>query len=356
MPLRFHWRLPHGGETSGATRAAQAARTAIALPDLEAQVNFCRRAEACGIDSVLTDFGFAKPDPILLAAALGAATERIKFIVAYRSGLVCPAAFVQQVNTLSALTGGRVSLNVVAGYSPREQRSYGDFLPHDERYERTDEFLHVCRAFWAGGEVDFAGKYYRVEGGRLHTPFVSPERDFPEILVAGSSLAARRLAVRRGTCWMRLADAPERIREETPCVTGRGLNVGLRLSVIVRETRAEAVGAAHSLVERAGGASGEDEFVRTTDSVSFRAAYELAGTEWITPVLWAGAVRAYGPPALALVGTPAEVAEALMEYASAGVSQFILSGWPKLDEMQRFAAEVLPLVRRMERAAGPRYE
>jgi alkanesulfonate monooxygenase len=151
---------------------------------------------------------------------------------------------------------------------------------------------------------------------------------------------------------MRLADAPEKLREETQGVTERGLSVGLRLSVIVRATRAEAVRAAHSLLERAGGASGEDEFVRTTDSVSFRAAYELAGTEWITPVLWAGAVRAYGPPALALVGTPADVAGAIMEYASVGVSQFILSGWPKLEEMQRFNAEVLPLVGHAERAAA----
>lgn len=351
MPLRFHWRLPHGGETSGASRAAQAVRTAIALPDPEAQINFCRRAEECGIDSLLTDFGFAKPDPLLLAGSLGMATERIRFIVAYRSGLICPAAFVQQVNTLSALIGGRVSLNVVAGYSPREQRSYGDFLPHDERYERTDEFLSICRAFWLGGEVNFAGKYYRVEAGRLHTPFLSAERDFPEILVAGSSPAARRLAVRRGTCWMRLADAPSKIREEALRVSEEGLDVGLRLSVIVRASREEAVRAARALVEKAAGASGEDEFVRSTDSVSFRAAYELAETEWITPVLWAGAVRTYGPPALALVGTPADVADAIMEYASAGVSQFILSGWPKLDEMLRFSAEVLPLVREREVAA-----
>ena len=57
---------------------------------------------------------------------------------------------VQQINTLSVLTRGRVSLNIVAGHTPHEQRYYGDFLAHDERYERTDEFLTICRRFWGG--------------------------------------------------------------------------------------------------------------------------------------------------------------------------------------------------------------
>jgi alkanesulfonate monooxygenase len=350
MPLRFHWRLPHGGETSGATRAAQT-QIAVALPDLEGQINFCRRAEECGIDSLLTDFGFAKPDPILLAAALGMATERIKFIVAYRSGLICPTTFVQQLNTLSSLIGGRFSLNIVAGYSPQEQHSYGDFLPHDERYERTEEFLSICHAFWKReGEVQFGGKYYRVEGGKLGTPFVSAERAAPEIYIAGGSTAARGLALRRGTCWMRLADAPAKLRDETLTVSKQGIDVGLRMSVIVRPTRAEAVSVALSLVASAADVYHEGGFVRSTDSVSIKATYELAETEWLTPCLWAGAVRTHGATALALVGTPEEVAGAIMEYREIGVSQFILSGWPKLDEMIRFSRHVLPLVRKAERA------
>ena len=133
MNMRFHWRLPLGGEISGLTRAAISARVTTGLPDLDVQTEFCRRAEECGIDSLLIDFGSSKPDSILLAAALGMATQKIKLIVAYRSGLASPTAFVQQLNTLSALIDGRFSLNIVAGYSPEEQRAYGDFLDHDER-------------------------------------------------------------------------------------------------------------------------------------------------------------------------------------------------------------------------------
>jgi glycosyltransferase involved in cell wall biosynthesis len=116
MSLTFHWRLPQGGDTGGgATRAMQATRAETALPDLPAQLDFCRQAEQCGIDSVLVDLNVAKPDPIALATALAVRTQRVKFIIAARSGLLSPTLFVQQINTLSTLSNGRVSLNVVAG-------------------------------------------------------------------------------------------------------------------------------------------------------------------------------------------------------------------------------------------------
>src|SRR5215510_655346 len=107
-----------------------------------------------------------------------------------------PATFVQQVNTLSGLIGGRIALNIVAGSSTAEQRGYGDFLEHDERYDRAYEFLTICQAFWRNdGEVTFDGKYWRIEGGRLLTPFVAPDRQSPEIYVAGHSEQAQQLAL-----------------------------------------------------------------------------------------------------------------------------------------------------------------
>ncbi|MBC7910170.1 MAG: LLM class flavin-dependent oxidoreductase [Pyrinomonadaceae bacterium] len=350
MSLKFHWRLPHGGETLGDTRAGFN-RASLGLPDLQAQIAFCRQAEQCGIDSLLTDFGYAKPDPILLATALGLATEKIKFIIAYRSGLLSPATFVQQLNTLSALINGRFSLNIVAGYSPPEQRSYGDFLAHDERYDRTDEYLSICHAFWKSkGEVNFAGKHYKIENGSLHTPFVSGDRAAPEIFIAGSSLPAQRLALRQGTCWLRFADTPESVAADTLAISRQGIAVGLRLSVITRETRQEALSAAYSLIANMEVKGSEKEFIQRSDSFSMKATYELAEDEWLKPYLWTGAIRYVGATAIALVGTPEEIASAIMEYKAAGVSQFILSGWPKLDEMIRFGRDVLPLVRMQERA------
>jgi alkanesulfonate monooxygenase len=100
--------LTQGGEKPNASRASNQNSPETGLPDIKSQVEFCRSAEACGIDSLLVAFGYYMPDPILLSAALGLATERIKLMIAYRSGVASPVQFVQQLNTLSALICGRV--------------------------------------------------------------------------------------------------------------------------------------------------------------------------------------------------------------------------------------------------------
>lgn len=351
-PLRFHWRLPYAGETSAIVMADQRSAQSIGLPDPERQIEFCKQAEDCGIDSLLVDFGFAKPDPMLLAAILGQAAQKIKFILAYRSGLFSPTMFVQQINTLSALIKGRILLNIVAGYSPEEQRAYGDFLSHDERYERTEEFLAICRAFWeSNGEVNYSGKHYKIEKGSLKTPFISPDRTFPEIIVGGGSSAAQQLATKQGTCWMQLADTPEKIRGAGSAVLDQGIEMGIRVCLIARPTREEALEAAQGLI--AGNdynrkLTGNKDFFSKTDSVSFKKAYELGDAEWLTPSLWTGAIRMQGPTAIALVGSSKEIASAILEYKSIGVSQFIFAGWPKLEEMLFFGREVLPVIRQKE--------
>ena len=125
------------------------------------------------------------------------------------------------------------------------------------------------------------------------------------------------------------------------------------MSIVCRPTREQALLAAQALVATATADEHprETKFVHASDSVSIRTTFELAADEWLTPTLWTGAVRTHGAPAMALVGSPREVAAALLEFGQAGVSHFILSGWPKLDEMERFGTMVLPLIRAGELAA-----
>src|SRR5437773_2048398 len=98
MPLRFHWRLVQGGEGSRLTRAKELRIRETALPDFDSQLEYCLRAEESGIDSVLVDLNFAKPDPITLSMALGTATTKLTFLIAARSGLLSPTLFTQQIN------------------------------------------------------------------------------------------------------------------------------------------------------------------------------------------------------------------------------------------------------------------
>jgi alkanesulfonate monooxygenase len=357
MNLRFHWMLPKGGEV-GMKTAQETSRvlttkstSPAALPDMEDWVRFARSAEEAGIESVLLSFSRYEPDTIFVACAVGRATAKLKFIVAYRSGLMQPTTFVQQINTLSALIGGRVALNIVAGSSTVEQRGYGDFLEHDERYARADEFLAVCRSFWRDeAEVDFDGKYFRVERGKLYTPFVAPDRTTPEIYVSGHSEQAQQLALSRGSCWLRLIDTPEKLSPLVTRFRERGVEVCLRLCVICRRTREEAISAAVSLLPDDDIGKQERGILSRSDSQTLKQALAAADdVGWLNQNLWAGLVPYYGSSAMTLLGSPEELAETFLEYKRIGVSQFIISGWPKLDEMLIFGRDVMPLIRDAER-------
>jgi len=357
MNLRFHWMLPKGGEVAMKT-AQETSRvlttktmSPAALPDMEGWVQFARSAEEAGIESVLLSFSRYEPDTISIAGAIGLATTKLKFIVAYRMGLMQPTIFVQQINTLSSLIGGRVALNIVAGSSTAEQRGYGDFLEHDERYARAEEFLSVCHSFWANSdEVNFDGKYCHVEGGKLYTPFVAPDRSAPEIYVSGHSEQAQHLALTQGSCWLRLIDTPEKLQPMVALFREKGVEVCLRLCVVCRPTREEARKAAQALLPDEDIGRQERGILTRSDSQTLKQALAVADeVGWLNEHLWAGLVPYYGSSSITLVGTPQELAGAFLAYKDIGVTQFIIAGWPKLDEMMIFGREVLPLVRDAER-------
>jgi alkanesulfonate monooxygenase len=349
--------MPKGGEV-GMKTAQETSRVATtkasspaALPDMEGWARFARCAEDAGIESVLLSFSRYEPDTILVACAMGQVTAKLKYIVAYRLGLMQPATFVQQINTLSGLIDGRVSLNIVAGSSTAEQRGYGDFLDHDERYARAEEFLTVCRAFWANnGEVNFEGKYCRVEKGKIFTPFNSSDGRGPEIYVSGHSEQAQHLALAQGSCWLRLIDTPEKLSASVSHFRSKGVEVCLRLCVVCRPTHEEALAAAHALLPSEEVGREERGILSRSDSKTLKDALAAAdNVGWLNQNLWAGLVPYYGSSAMTLVGTPHDLAAQFLEYKRIGITQFIIAGWPKLDEMMIFGRDVLPLIREGER-------
>jgi len=347
--------LPKGGEVSnnGRQTPLAAARYRIESmsvaspapkPDLKGWTHFAQRAEAAGIESVLISFSRYEPDPFLVACALGQAVEKLKFIIAYRSGLMQPTTFVQQMNTASALVQGRVAFNIVAGSSSAEQHGYGDFLSHDERYARAEEFLAVCNAFWSeDSDVEFNGKYYQVEHGKIATPFVGNGHTRPEIYVSGHSPRSEELAYSQGTCWLRVAEAPEKLAPIVARARERGIGVCLRLCLVCRPTREEAIAVAKSLLpaDRA-----ESTTTLKDDSQMYREGKSVKDdAHWLTNNLWTGLVPHYGPVWTTLLGSPREIADALLEYERLGVTEFIISGWPEVNTVDTFGREVMPLVR-----------
>ena len=359
MTLRFHWMLPQAGEGRCAT-AAESARYRVgqtrhgsgaATPDLQDWVQFAQTAERAGLESVLISISRHEPDPLVIATALGCSTEKLKFIIAYRSGLILPTTFVQQLNTVSAFLGGRIAFNVVAGSSMPEQLAYGDPVPHDERYERAAEFLTVCRKLWAHGTdpepgIDFEGKHYRVQNGFFPTPFVSDRGGGPEVYVSGHSPSAESLALSHASCWLRGAQPPGKIAGLVARAREQGVEVGLRLCIMCRPTREEAVQVVESIRPHCDIGMWDEQGDVRNDSTMYRQARDYP--DWVSDNLWAGLVPLCGPVWTTLLGSPQEIADALLAYRKIGITQFIFSSWPEQSEVERFGREVIPLVRRAE--------
>ena len=346
-PLRIHWCAPRGDGNTTASGNDVANEL-----NLNGMVDFALEAEDLGVDSLLMGIGFHLPDPLPLIGALMRETRKITFILAYRPGLLPPTLFAQIVNTLSWMSNKRISLNIVAGISPEEQAYYGDYLNHDDRYSRTDEYLSILHRFWRGeSPISHEGKHYRFSGARLSLAYKDGDR--PRLYLSGASPLAQQTAIDWGDCWLRYGDTPAGIAAASRDVCRAGRDVGIRMHVLARETRAQALAELDRMMVNPDEKHRHQvlDFVKNCDSEAVKTSFRLADAatnDWLSPMLWSGAVAYRGGPALCVVGSYAEVAQYLVEYKLAGVSEFIFSGWPTRGEMRRFYQYVLPLVRELE--------
>ena len=75
-------------------------------------------------------------------------TDRLGFLIAHRPGFVAPTLAARKAATLDQFSNGRVALHIITGGNDAEQQRDGDFLDHDARYRRTDEYLDIVRKTW----------------------------------------------------------------------------------------------------------------------------------------------------------------------------------------------------------------
>ena len=98
------------------------------------------------------------------AAALAAVTEKIEIMAAVRPAFHNPAVTAKMAANIDQISNGRFTLNVVSAWWEEEAKQYGgNFTEHDERYERTEEFLDVLKGLWTEEVFNYEGKYYTTE-------------------------------------------------------------------------------------------------------------------------------------------------------------------------------------------------
>src|SRR5258705_1781494 len=358
MPAKFFWFLPTNGDSRSIVGASHAASHPTVPgnyggPSRRYLAEVARAADRLGYEGVLTPAGTWCEEAWLPASALLAETERLKFLVAFRPGLVPPTLAAQQTATLRRLSEGRVLLNIVSGGDDLEQRRFGDWLSHDERYARTGEFLQIVQSVWAQESVDFKGDYYTVADARVSAP---PD-PVPQIYFGGSSGAALPIAAQYVDVYLTWGEPPQAAAAKIEKVRalaeqrGRKVRFGIRLHTISRDTSAAAWAVADELVADLS----EEQITKQTalhaksESEGQRRMTALHGGRLdrleIYPNLWAGVGLVRGGAGTALVGSHQEVADLIYEYHSVGFDEFILSGYPHLEEAYWFAEGVLPLLK-----------
>ncbi len=347
--MNVFWFLPtHGdGHFLGTSEGARP----VSLPYLK---QIAQAADSLGYYGVLIPTGRSCEDSWVVASALAPLTERLRYLVAIRPGIISPTVSARMAATLDRLSGGRLLINVVTGGDPDENRGDGIRLSHAERYEVTDEFLRIWRRVLQGESVDFAGKHLQVENAKaLYPPIQKP---YPPLYFGGSSSEAHDLAAEQVDVYLTWGEPPQAVAQkiadvrEKAAKQGRSVKFGIRLHVIVRETAEEAWKAADKLIANISDetiANAQKSFSRF-DSEGQRRMAALHGGRRdqleIYPNLWAGVGLVRGGAGTALVGDPQQVAERIKEYADLGIDSFIFSGYPHLEEAYRFAELVFPLL------------
>jgi alkanesulfonate monooxygenase len=361
MPVTLHWFLPTSGDARtvlGALGDAgahhrRADRDGGERPaDIAYLGQIARAAEQSGFEACLTPTGSWCEDAWLTTAALTQVTTKLKFLVAFRPGLLSPTLAAQMAATYQRLSGGRLLLNVVTGGDKTEQERFGDYLSKDERYARTGEFLDVVRNAWSGQPYDFAGEHVQVSGALVPEP---PE-PIPGIYFGGSSPAALDVAARYADVYLTWGEPPAQVAEKIGRVRKladdlrRPIRFGIRLHVITRDTAEQAWAEARRMLEALDPAAIEraQAALRTSQSVGQQRMLALHGGSAddleISPNLWAGVGLVRGGAGTALVGSHEQVAERIAEYHELGIDEFVLSGYPHLEEAYQVGEGVLPLL------------
>jgi alkanesulfonate monooxygenase len=351
----FDWFIPidGDGEHIGTPRAERP-------PSFEYLRQVVQTAEDAGYYSLLIPTRFANglfdqaaplAETWTTATALAAVTGRIRFLIAVRPGFISPGLFAQMAATLDQISGGRIDLNVVSGGIQGDFERLGETSDHAFRYARAEEFVAALRTLWAQPEpVVFNGQHVRLDGA-LVSP--GPVGRGPRFYVGGASDSALTFAARSAEAYLAwiqplepLAELFERTRRHYAAL-GKQPLLGLRTHLIVRDSEDEAWQAADDLLSQAAATVREQRqaVFAGTPMVGQRAQARAYAEHRVGRHLWNGISTVRVNCGTAIVGDPTQVAEELLGYWRLGVDEFILSGYPHVEECRRVAADVLPPLR-----------
>ena len=318
--------------------------------------DFARAHEDAGFDRVLVGYTSTSAEGFAVTGYAAAQTERLGYLIAHRPGFVAPTLTARAAATLDHVTNGRVALHIITGGSDAEQTRDGDWLDHDTRYRRTDEYLHVLRRTWTSAEpLDHEGEFYRFAGAFSEVKPLRPG-GIP-LYFGGASGPAATVASKHCDVYALwgepLAAVKQRIADihDKAAAFGRRPRISVSLRPIIAPTEAQAWDRARRILARVletrpsvvgEGPGIRPQAVGARRLVEFAREAEVHDKRLWTPI--AGAMGGAGNTT-ALVGTPEQVAESLLDYYDIGCSTMLIRGFDPLHDALEYGRELIPLVR-----------
>jgi alkanesulfonate monooxygenase len=324
-------------------------------------------------------YGAVAPEGWAVAATVLHSTEHLKVMVAHRPGMVQPAVVARMAATFDHLTGGgRIGIHFITGGDEADQHREGDFVPHDRRYARTGEVMALIRRLWTeDAPFDFEGEFFRYEGAFSSVKPVTPG-GIP-LYFAGASPPAIEVGAARADVYAFWGEPRAAVAArmesigQVAATYGRTLRYSISLRPIIADTEEEAWKKAEWIAtttaerialakQRMAGHKDDYRGLGGAKNATFSVDRDTGGTTSIgrkrliemsadrdvhDERLWMKVANLTGAAgnSTALVGTPEQVAEAMLRYYDLGISTLLLKGFDPLIDTIDFGERLLPLVR-----------
>lgn len=313
--------------------------------------------ENAGFDRALVAFHSNSPESILVAQHAATTAPDLGLLIAHRPGFNAPTIAARQFATLDNITKGRIAVHIITGGSDLELQADGDHTTKVERYARTSEYLDIVRREWSEtAPFDYKGVFYDVHGANS---LVHPYKDSGiPIYFGGSSPEAIEVAGRHADVYALWGETYEQVAETVTRVRaaaakyGRSPRFSLSLRPVLAETEEAAWTKADRILEKARSLQDKTGFTCAVDipnEGSRRLLAAAAQGSRLDKRLWTGIAALTGAKgnSTSLVGTPEQVAEALIDYYRLGISTFLIRGFDPLLDAYEYGRDLIPLVRQL---------
>lgn len=350
----------------GSNGASESHANTGPILDVDYVERMAKAHDAGGFDRALVAVGSTLPDSMVLVQHAASVTERLGFMIAHRPGFIAPTYAARALATLDHFTRGRIAVHIITGGADDEMARDGDHLTKSERYARTDEYLEIMRQEWTSTRpFDHAGRYYSVQRA---FGAIKPLTSIP-VYFGGASDEAIPVAGKHADIYALWGETQAQVREAIARVRaaaaahGRSLRFSLSLRPVLADTEEAAWRRADEIVAQTI-ALREKLGLKTSghappNAGSQRLLEAAAQGTRLDKRLWTGVAAVTGAQgnSTGLVGSPDQVAEAMMDYYDLGVTTFLIRGFDPLDDAVGYGRDLIPRVRALvaeREAAGVR--